>query len=79
MYEPHAYEKLVMELDTRGFQIMTHAIRSDSVHMVLDTYERLIKAHGQRDRRLRVEHLDVINPPDVARFGGLHVDRKSVV
>jgi predicted amidohydrolase YtcJ len=73
VYEPHAYEKLVTELDARGFQIMTHAIRSDSVHMVLDTYERLIKAHGQRDRRLRVEHLDVIDPPDVARFGALHV------
>ncbi len=73
VYEPHAYEKLVMELDSRGFQIMTHAIRSDSVHMVLDTYERLIKAHGQRDRRLRIEHADVVEPGDVSRFGALSV------
>jgi predicted amidohydrolase YtcJ len=73
VYEPHAYEQLVMELDSRGFQLMTHAIRSDSVHMVLDTYERLIKAHGPRDRRLRIEHLDVIEPADAARFVALGV------
>jgi predicted amidohydrolase YtcJ len=73
VYEPHAYEKLVMELDSRGYQIMSHAIRSDSVHLALDTYAHLIKGHGQRDRRLRVEHLDVIDPSDVRRFGELHV------
>jgi predicted amidohydrolase YtcJ len=73
VYEPHAYEKLVMELDSRGYQLMSHAIRSDSVHLALDTYEHLLKEHGPRDRRLRVEHLDVIDPPDVQRFGKLHV------
>ena len=73
VYEPHAYEKLVMELDRRGFQLMTHAIRSDSVHLALDTYERLEKEHGARDRRLRIEHADVVEPADVARFGALSV------
>src|SRR5579872_5867062 len=73
VYEPHAYEKLVMELDSRGFQIMTHAIRSDSVQLALDTYAHLLKERGPRDRRLRVEHLDVINPSDVKRFGELQV------
>jgi predicted amidohydrolase YtcJ len=38
-YEPAEYKKLVMELDKRGYQVMTHALRSDSAHMVLDTYE----------------------------------------
>src|SRR6202040_2921340 len=52
---PH-YETLAMELDARGYQIMPHALRPDSVHMVLDTYERLEQAHGPRDRRLRIEH-----------------------
>jgi len=44
--------------DERGYQLMTHALRADSVHMVLDAYERLEKAHGARDRRLRIEHAD---------------------
>jgi len=41
--------------------------------MVLDTYERLEQAHGARDRRLRVEHLDVLDDVDIARFGKLAV------
>jgi predicted amidohydrolase YtcJ len=73
VYTPREYEALVTELDSRGYQIMTHAIRSDSVHMVLDTYERLERAHGRRDRRLRIEHADGLNDVDVPRFAALSV------
>ena len=73
VYEPHAYEKLVLELDRRGFQLMTHAIRSDSARLALDAYERLIKTNGVRDRRLRIEHADVVEPTDVPRFAALSV------
>ena len=73
VYSAHDYENLVMELDSRGFQIMTHALRTDSVHMILDTYERLEQAHGARDRRLRIEHADVVEPADVPRFAKLQV------
>jgi predicted amidohydrolase YtcJ len=73
VYAAHDYEHLVMELDSRGFQIMTHALRTDSVHMILDTYERLEQAHGARDRRLRIEHADVVEAADVPRFAKLKV------
>jgi predicted amidohydrolase YtcJ len=73
VYTPREYEALVMDLDNRGYQIMTHAIRSDSVHMVLDTYERLEQSHGRRDRRLRIEHVDGLNDVDVPRFAALSV------
>jgi predicted amidohydrolase YtcJ len=73
VYVPQDYEKLVMELDSRGYQIMTHALRADSVHMVLDTYERLEQAHGMRDRRLRIEHADLIDAADLPRFARLSV------
>ena len=73
VYAPQDYEALVMELDTRGFQIMTHALRADSVHMILDTYERLERSHGLRDRRLRIEHADLIDAVDVPRFARLAV------
>jgi hypothetical protein len=62
-----------MELDSRGYQLMTHALRADSVHMVLDTYERLEQAHGTRDRRLRIEHADLIDAVDLPRFARLGV------
>jgi predicted amidohydrolase YtcJ len=73
VYTPHDYETLVMDLDARGYQIMTHALRPDSVHMVLDTYERLERAHGQRDRRLRIEHADLVDAVDLPRFARLSV------
>lgn len=73
VYVPQEYSDLVMALDERGYQLMTHALRADSVHMVLDTYERLEKAHGSRDRRLRIEHADLIDAADVPRFAALKV------
>jgi len=73
VYSAHDYQDLVMELDARGFQIMTHALRTDSVHMILDTYERLEQAHGARDRRLRIEHADLVEAADVPRFAKLKV------
>jgi predicted amidohydrolase YtcJ len=73
VYDAHDYEAMVMELDSRGYQIMTHALRTDSVHMILDTYERLQQAHGPRDRRLRIEHADLIDAVDIPRFARLKV------
>jgi predicted amidohydrolase YtcJ len=73
VYASHDYEAMVIELDSRGYQIMTHALRADSVHMILDTYERLEQAHGPRDRRLRIEHADLIDAVDLPRFAKLKV------
>jgi predicted amidohydrolase YtcJ len=73
VYSAQDYETLVMELDQRGYQIMTHALRADSVHMILDTYQRLEQAHGRRDRRLRIEHADLIDAVDMPRFAELGV------
>ena len=72
-YEPAEYKKLVMELDRRGYQIMTHALRGDSAHMVLDTYEEVEKANGPRDRRLRMEHAEIFPTEDLPRFAKLSV------
>jgi len=72
-YEPAEYKKLVLELDKRGFQIMTHALRSDSARMVLDTYAEVEKTNGPRDRRLRMEHADILTAEDLPRFAKLSV------
>lgn len=73
VYSAHDYDSLVTELDQRGYQIATHALRADSVHMILDTYQRLERAHGPRDRRLRIEHADLIDAADIPRFAQLGV------
>ena len=72
-YEPAEYKKVVMELDKRGFQVMTHALRGDSAHMVLDTYEDVERANGPRDRRFRMEHAEIFPAEDLPRFAKLSV------
>ena len=72
-YEPGEYKKLVTELDKRGYQIMTHALRGDSARMVLDAYDQVEKANGPRDRRFRMEHADIVSAQDLPRFAKLSV------
>lgn len=67
-YEPAEYKKLVLELDKRGYQIMTHTYRPDTSRLVLDTYEEVEKINGPRDRRLRVEHADFVGAQDIPRM-----------
>ena len=73
VYKPAEYRALVLELDRRGFQLMTHSERSDSTHLVLDAYEQAIRTNGPRDRRLRIEHDFVVDAADLPRYSALHV------
>lgn len=72
-YRPADYKNLVLELDKRGFQIMTHAYRPDSTHLVVDTYEEAERVNGPRDRRLRIEHGDFLPEADIPRVAKLSV------
>ena len=67
-YEPAEYKRLVLELDKRGYQIMTHTYRPDSSRLVVDTYEEVEKVNGPRDRRLRLEHADFVPAQDIRRL-----------
>ena len=70
-YEPAEYKKLVLELDKRGYQIMTHTYRPDSSRLVVDTYQEVEKINGPRDRRLRLEHADFVPAQDIPRMAKL--------
>ena len=72
-YEPAEYKNLVVELDKRGFQIMTHSLRADTAHLILDVYEAVEKQNGPRDRRLRLEHADILTAEDLPRLAKLNV------
>lgn len=73
VYAPEEFKKVVLELDKRGYQLMTHSIGVDSARMVLDAYQAAEKANGSRDRRFRMEHADYIKADDVPRFRQLAV------
>jgi predicted amidohydrolase YtcJ len=73
LYTAEEFERYFMELDRRGFQVMTHAIGDGAVRTVLDAYEAVQKQNGPRDRRWRVEHMEAVAPSDWPRFGKLGV------
>ena len=73
LYEPAEYQALVLELDKRGYQIMTHSLAPDASHMVLDAYEEAEKVNGARDRRFRIEHAINVRPADLGLFAKLSV------
>jgi predicted amidohydrolase YtcJ len=67
--------KVVSMLDKRGWQVMTHAIGDAAVRMTLDAYQAAAAANPEpeRGRRHRIEHIETVDPTDVARFGTLGV------
>jgi predicted amidohydrolase YtcJ len=70
-----ALEKLVADLDKRGWQVMIHAIGDRAVRMALDALEYAAELNPMpsRGRRHRIEHIETIDPADVPRFGQLGV------
>lgn len=59
--------------DSAGIQVELHAIGDGAIRMALDAYEAVARRNGPRDRRHRIEHLEVPDPADVPRFRALGV------
>ncbi len=73
LYTPEELKQDFLELDRRGFQVMTHAVGDGAVRTVLDAYEFVEKQNGPRDRRWRIEHMEVVDPADRPRFAKLGI------
>jgi len=74
--EMHPLNKMrdrMMKADNAGLQLCIHAIGDQAISTVLDLFSDLERAHGQTDRRLRIEHAQHIAPKDFDRFANLHV------
>lgn len=67
------FGKTGLDIDKAGKQIVIHAIGDRAISEVLDFTEKLNKINGKRDRRLRIEHLQHINPKDYQRFIDLDI------
>jgi predicted amidohydrolase YtcJ len=68
-------DRVVAELDRRGFQIMIHAAGDRAVRMALDAFENAAAQNPApaRGRRHRIEHAEAIDPDDLPRFRALGV------
>ena len=63
----------MMKADASGLQLCTHAIGDQGISIILDLYSEIVKAHGESDRRFRIEHAQHMAEKDFDRFAQLHV------
>ena len=63
----------VARYDSAGLQVELHAIGDRAIRMSLDAFGAAAVRNETRDRRHRVEHLEVPDPADIPRFARLGV------
>ena len=73
MVDPLELAKQIQGADRAGLHVAIHAIGDRAVDWMLDTYERVAKEDGPRDRRFRNEHAQHLRPGAFARFKQLNV------
>jgi len=73
LYAPEELKRDYQILDKHGFQVMTHAVGDGAVREVLDAYEAVEKEDGPRDRRWRIEHMEVVAASDRPRLAQLQI------
>ena len=61
------YRALAKELAASKFQMNTHAIGDSANRIILNIYGEALR--GQKDRRWRIEHAQVVTPADMPKFG----------
>jgi predicted amidohydrolase YtcJ len=59
--------------DSAGHQVVVHAIGERANGLLLEIFDSVAKAHGQKDRRFRVEHAQHLRRQDIGRFAELGV------
>jgi hypothetical protein len=73
MFTQAELNRAVADFDRAGLQVEIHAIGDGAIRMTLDAYEHAAKLNGPRDRRHRIEHVEVPAAADLPRFRELGV------
>ncbi len=58
----------VRSADAAGLQVMIHAIGDRANDQILSIYEQIARAHGDRDRRFRIEHAQHLRREEIQEF-----------
>ncbi|MBI5508769.1 MAG: amidohydrolase [Deltaproteobacteria bacterium] len=65
--------ELVPPADKEGFSVSLHCVGDRTVRVALDAFERAATNNGTKDRRHRIEHMELLDPADAPRFAKLGV------
>jgi predicted amidohydrolase YtcJ len=71
--DPMKFRRVLERAVALGFQVNTHAIGDAANRLVLDAYQQAFDGKSGADKRFRIEHAQVLAPPDVPRFRALGV------
>ena len=66
-------ERLALEADANGIQLTVHAIGDEANGYLMDMLERIIAENGQKDRRFRLVHAQVMTDRDIKRGGEMNI------
>lgn len=66
-------ERLALQADAQDIQLTVHAIGDEANGFLMDMVERLIEKNGEKDRRFRLVHAQVMTDRDIERAGRMGV------
>jgi predicted amidohydrolase YtcJ len=66
-------ERLALEADENGIQLTVHAIGDEANGYLMDMLERIIDKNGEKDRRFRLVHAQVMTDRDIQRGGDMKI------
>lgn len=69
IYSPERYQKIATQIAASDFQMNTHAIGDSANTWMLKTYKKVLE--GQKNRRWRIEHAQIIAPEDFGKFDNI--------
>lgn len=64
---------VVIAADAAGLQVAMHAIGDEAVRIAIGAVEAAVAANGPRERRHRIEHLEVVDRTDIDRLAALGI------
>ncbi len=66
-------ERLALQADAHDIQLTVHAIGDEANGYLMDMVERLIEKNGDKDRRFRLVHAQIMTDRDIERAGRMGV------
>lgn len=73
MQDLNAMRQRMIKADAAGLQLCIHAIGDRGISTILDLFQDVVKANGERDRRFRIEHSQHMAAKDFERYAKLGV------
>ena len=66
-------ERLALKADANGIQLTVHAIGDEANGYLMDMLERIIIKNGEKDRRFRLVHAQIMTDRDIERAGEMNI------